>query len=195
MCWGQHTATQDAQMSTRPFHPQRWWQEQQQHRLGDRWRPSKEAEGEAEENRGTPSLPALLIGHIRLSSKWRGAGCGSCIIPSVQGWNVETRSPPPPERWGGSKVQSHRSTGSGWTRDLSGRSAPCPSSQAMTSTPSAPYTRQLTAMACHSERAAALTTQYRPGNVPNYRCMKPVALGYKLQDRRKTREKLPMDES
>lgn len=31
-------------------------------------RPSEEAEGEAEENRDTPSLPALLIGHIRLSS-------------------------------------------------------------------------------------------------------------------------------
>lgn len=46
-----------------------------QQRLGDRLRPSEEAE----ENRGTPSLPALLIGHIRLSSKCGGAGRGGCI--------------------------------------------------------------------------------------------------------------------
>lgn len=91
---------------------QRWWQEQQQQRLGDRWRPSEEAEGEAEENRDTPSLPALLIGHIRLSSMCRGAGCGSCIIPSVQGWNVETRSPPHhPKRWGGGRVTEMKEAG------------------------------------------------------------------------------------
>lgn len=178
-------------MSTRPFYPEvvagtaaakTWGQ------MEALWR--------GRGKQGTPSLPALLIGHIRLSSMWRGAGCGSCIIPSVQGWNVETRPPPPapvPERWGGSRVQSHRSAGG--ARDLSGRSAPCPSSQAMTFTPSAPYTRQLTAMACHSEKTAALRTQDRTGNIPNYRCMKPVALGYKLQDGRKTPEKLPVDES
>lgn len=122
--------------------------------------PSEEAE--AEGNKDTPSLPALLIGHIRLSSiHVEGLGVAAVLFQQCRArmWK--------PDPW--------RGRGAGCTvTEMEGQvdSSPvrqvctAPSSQGMTPFPSALWNRQLTATAHLSEKIAGPRSQARPGNVP-----------------------------
>lgn len=75
--------------------------------LGTDGRPSEEAE----ENRDTPSLPALLIGHIRLSFILKRGWVGQLYYSTSAG--LECGNQIPLERWGGGRVHSHRNEGGG----------------------------------------------------------------------------------
>lgn len=149
--------------------------------LGTEGRSSKEAEAGTLLSASPSNWP-----HPAKLYPRRGAGCGSCIIPSVQSWSEETRSP---WIWAG---QGQGAESQKWKGPVDNR----PVRQVCTVPflpghdfhPQCPLNyRQLTAMTI-TVRAVAARSQYRPGNVPQLQMHEPMTLCYKSQNRRKTRE-------